>query len=170
MGNECCQKDQSYNNLKASDFNIDEFYDPYSELKARVVADPNAMQKHGPKYINPLPELPRHLVKLESVINQNVTPPKVNFYPDAVVLPPYELYKDCYYFGQWSQGQKHGYGKIYFPDKSAYSGEFNFGKAQGKGRLFHPNGDIYIGDWRNDKAHGYGKYVSGNRAVFEGSW
>lgn len=80
------------------------------------------MQKHGPKYLDPLPGMPRHLTKLEIVINQQVPPPKNEFYSQSVVLPPYELYKDCVYFGQWYQGQRHGYGKLYFPDKSAYSG------------------------------------------------
>lgn len=87
-----------------------------------MVTDRKVIEKHGPSYLQPLPELPRQLAKLEGIINQNIPPPKTNFYPDAVVLPPFELYKDCFYFGEWSQGQKHGYGKLYFPDKSAYSG------------------------------------------------
>lgn len=74
-------------------------------------------------------ELPRNLYKLENMINQKHKHTKTKLYADAYVLPPYELYKDCVYFGQWKNGQKHGYGKLYFPDHSAYSGEFSNGKA-----------------------------------------
>ena len=82
---------------------------------------------------------------MESVINQKVKDPKQSLYRDAYVLRPYEIYKDCFYFGQWRDGLRHGLGKLYFPDHSAYSGEFNSGRAEGQGRLHHPNGDIYIG-------------------------
>ncbi len=40
------------------------------------------------------------------------------------ILAPFELYRDCIYFGQWKEGIKHGYGKMYFPDGSNYSGQF----------------------------------------------
>jgi hypothetical protein len=38
------------------------------------------------------------------------------------MLPPFELAKDHFYYGQWQKGQKCGIGKLYFPDKSAYFG------------------------------------------------
>ena len=92
-----------------------------------------------------LDELPRSLVKLESAINQRFQPPKFAYKNNSFVLGPYELGKDFYYYGQWFRGQRHGIGKLYFPDKSAYYGEFVNDKAEGTGRLYHPNGDIYIG-------------------------
>ena len=57
------------------------------------------------------------------------------------------MYKDCFYVGQWREGQKNGLGKLYFPDSSAYSGYFKNGVAKGQGRLIHPNGDVYVGEW-----------------------
>jgi hypothetical protein len=51
------------------------------------------ISQHGPKNLNPLSEVPRELIKLETFINQQVPAPKVEFYSESVVLPPYELYK-----------------------------------------------------------------------------
>lgn len=42
--------------------------------------------------------------------------------PDAYLLGPFEIAKDFYYFGQWREGQRHGVGKLFFPDKSYYYG------------------------------------------------
>jgi hypothetical protein len=86
----------------------------------------------------------------------------LSYVPSVSYSAPFELYKDCFYIGQWKNGNKHGYGKLYFPDGSAYSGYFKNNSAKGKGRLMHSNSDVYIGDWNDDKAHGTGTYHSIN--------
>ena len=170
MGN-CCNKDNRDLSTNFDHIASDEFQDPYDVLRGRLTTDPEQIRKHGPSRQQPLQEIPRHLVKLENIINQKTNnKPDLSLYRDAYVLPPFELYKDCFYFGQWKDGQKHGIGKLYFPDHSAYWGEFYSGQAEGEGRLYHPNGDLYIGDWKGDKSHGSGKYIAANGAVYEGKW
>lgn len=44
------------------------------------------------------------------------------------------------YTGEKFKGQKHGYGKIRFADKSGYEGEWKNDKMHGKGVLYFPGG------------------------------
>jgi hypothetical protein len=112
------------------------------------------------------PEKPQNS-KMTSISNFRQKSITLTLKPSSYVhllsyLAPFELYKDCFYIGQWKNGNKQGYGKLYFPDGSAYSGHFNKNSAKGKGRLMHSNGDVYVGDWDDDKAHGTGTYYSIN--------
>jgi hypothetical protein len=86
MGNECCQEKQNAQNME---YIADEFYDPYTELKQRMTTNQTQLQYHGPKYLPPLPDIPHQLAKLEIFINQQVPPPKMEHFPESVVLPPF---------------------------------------------------------------------------------
>ena len=46
MGNNCCHKqDSEYHD----NITIDQFYDPFAELKSYVKVDPSLLERHGPK-------------------------------------------------------------------------------------------------------------------------
>lgn len=84
--------------------------------------DKSTILAHGPANLTPLEELPRPLVKLEAFINQRIPPPSLNPKATSFFLPPFELAKNFYYYGQWFKGQRNGIGRLYFPDKCAYYG------------------------------------------------
>ena len=65
MGNHqlCCKNDEG----KAYDFNsIEEFYDPFSEIKKNIITDKNLINQHSPNNARMLNKLPTNLVKLEA--------------------------------------------------------------------------------------------------------
>ena len=118
----CCSKDHPDYDPEYTEIISDEFQDPYNILGKNISDDPEIVRVHGPPRLMPITYIPRDIVKLENVINQRCPEPRLSLYRDAFVLRPYEIFKGCYYFGQWRDGRKHGAGKLYFPDHSAYSG------------------------------------------------
>jgi len=103
-----------------------------------MVFDRNKIERHGPSQGVVIDELPRKIIKIENEINTRYPQNNLRLTSDSYVLrncffkqAPFELYKDCYYVGQWREGQKNGLGKLFFPDGSAYSGYFKNGVARG---------------------------------------
>lgn len=70
-------------------------------------------------------------------------------------------YKDnATYTGERNDlGEKHGSGKVLWPNGCEYNGEWRSGKAEGKGVLKLLNGEIYEGDFKDDMSHGYGVFT-----------
>ena len=67
--------------------NVDEFYDPFSELYDHMDDSSEALRKHGPTNISPLSSMPRNLVKIENLINEKKgAAHKVNYSPNAHLL------------------------------------------------------------------------------------
>ena len=71
------------------------------------------------------------------------------------------------YTGQFQNGQRHGQGKMTYPDGNVYEGSFFMGKKQGtEGSMFYAaSGDRYIGPWKNDQPNGQGVYYFASRNV-----
>ena len=74
------------------------------------------------------------------------------------------------YVGEWRNGMKDGFGKIYWNDGSIYIGAFVMDKVNGFGKLIHTDGDIYYGFWKDDRASGAGKYCTNKDASYSGFW
>lgn len=77
------------------------------------------------------------------------------------------------YEGEYVDGQRHGYGKMIWPEPEAkiYEGEWVDGKAHGHGTYLTANGIHYEGDWADGMQHGNGSALwadSLNRYV--GEW
>ena len=71
--------------------------------------------------------------------------------------------EDAVYEGEWTNGLRHGKGKIIFTktdlDKqyiSEYEGYYIKGFKQGYGKYLYPSGNYYEGEWKYDKKEGYG--------------
>jgi hypothetical protein len=76
------------------------------------------------------------------------------------------------YTGQFQNGQRHGQGKMTYPDGNVYEGSFFMGKKQGtEGSMFYAaSGDRYIGPWKNDQPNGQGVYYFASKERYEGSF
>ena len=62
MGNSsCCGKTDPQIDYR----NIDEYYDPFRQLRSKVVLDESVKRKHGPANANFLTTLPKKLIKTE---------------------------------------------------------------------------------------------------------
>lgn len=64
--------------------------------------------------------------------------------------PPIKFDNNFIYHGEWKDSQKHGYGKLLWPDGSYYEGSFANDETSGFGRLIHSFGDYYEGSWKHD--------------------
>lgn len=60
MGNNCCHKEEPevYENIT-----IDEFFDPFTEMKSYMTLDPSLIERHGPKNGVLLNDIPRTILK-----------------------------------------------------------------------------------------------------------
>lgn len=57
----------------------------------------------------------------------------------------YKYEDGCKYYGEWNnQGQKHGLGRMLFPDGTRYDGGFINGMCAGLGVLLFPDGAKYV--------------------------
>jgi hypothetical protein len=76
---------------------------------------------------------------------------------------PHDGYK---YYGQWKNGNYHGYGIVFFADGFSYIGEWEEGNRHGIGTLISPN-YRYTGEWVNDSEYGKGFliYPSGKKYI-----
>jgi hypothetical protein len=55
-------------------------------------------------------------------------------------------------------GERHGYGRLQWPDGSYFEGYWVEGKADGRGIFKTTEGDILEGEWKKDKATGLGVF------------
>ena len=97
------------------------------------------------------------------------------------------------YEGDFEDGERTGYGKIFYDDGTVYEGQiekselkgkgkmtwkngyeyegyFKFNKFMGNGILKGPSGDIYEGEFVNNLFHGVGKYLYNNGNSYEGQF
>jgi len=85
------------------------------------------------------------------------------------------FYKDdktvlCKYEGYWEKDEKHGFGKMVYPDQSYYEGKLNKGIKQGFGKYSWPNGHSYEGRWADDKMDGPGIFFNENGTSMSGNF
>lgn len=57
------------------------------------------------------------------------------------------------------EGEKHGQGVEFVPQKYKFKGIFNSGKKSGFGVLISFDGSAYVGQWDNGLRHGAGKQL-----------
>ena len=80
------------------------------------------------------------------------------------------------YEGEWKDGLMDGEGlyRFYDPKKdeytSSYEGQFSEGKRHGVGRMLFPNRTFYVGQWQADKRVGDGFATFANGDSFQGLW
>ena len=51
-------------------------------------------------------------------------------------------------------GEKHGYGRLAWPDGTYFEGYWDDGKADGRGLFKTSDGDLVEGEWKKDYATG----------------
>lgn len=75
------------------------------------------------------------------------------------------------YDGEWNaEGQRHGFGRLTFADRSSYVGYFKEGLFHGCGVLTFPDGSNYEGDFSEGKYGGYGVFRRKDGMKFEGQF
>lgn len=62
MGNQSCCGSKSHAPVDLMK-NMEELYDPFSELKSKIVTDENIVRKHAPTYANFMNNMPHEIVK-----------------------------------------------------------------------------------------------------------
>ena len=60
------------------------------------------------------------------------------------------------YDGMYTEGRKHGIGKLQMPNGDKYHGAFAADKFEGEGTYFFSSGDVYSGGWRAGERSGEG--------------
>ena len=68
-----------------------------------------------------------------------------------------------HYVGQWSNGQRMGYGRYVWNDGKSYEGQYTNDKKHGYGEYKLQDGRTYKGGYRDDKQHGLATYVMMNQ-------
>lgn len=76
------------------------------------------------------------------------------------------------YTGEMKGRQRHGKGRLVWPDGAEYVGQWENDMANGKGVFVHggQDGPSYDGEWKNDKANGFGTFKQADGATYEGDW
>ena len=75
------------------------------------------------------------------------------------------------YDGEWNaDGQRHGFGRLAFADKSSYVGYFKEGLFHGHGVLSFPDGSSYEGEFSDGKYGGHGVFRRKDGMKFEGQF
>ena len=74
------------------------------------------------------------------------------------------------YVGEWSGGQRHGYGTYTSSTGNKYVGEWKDGNVNGWGTQTYQNGNEYVGDWLDGKKHGYGTFHQTDGIEYVGEW
>ena len=75
--------------------------------------------------------------------------------------------------GEYVNKKKNGKGMEYFLGKKVYEGEFKNGKRHGYGKIYNPFFNVlkYEGEFKDGEIHGYGKeYDSNSNLEFEGEY
>lgn len=63
------------------------------------------------------------------------------------------------YFGEWNDGQKHGYGVFKWPGGAKHKGGWKDGMAHGHGVHTWPDGEKHDGEYKDGKKHGQGVHT-----------
>lgn len=80
-------------------------------------------------------------------------------------------WRDRAYVGQWTCGQREGYGVLERADGTWYCGEWHADRRHGHGEaLFLPAGTTYRGEWYRGLRHGPGSLTYPNGVVVTGVW
>ncbi|KAL1122798.1 hypothetical protein AAG570_003124, partial [Ranatra chinensis] len=75
------------------------------------------------------------------------------------------------YVGDWNtKGEKHGLGRLRFPDSTHYHGTFNNGLCSGLGVMSFPDGAKYEGELMQGWFHGHGVFWRADGMKFEGEF
>ncbi|ORZ41558.1 hypothetical protein BCR44DRAFT_1423058 [Catenaria anguillulae PL171] len=75
------------------------------------------------------------------------------------------------YDGNYTGGKRQGQGMYTWKKpKSRYVGEYHDNMRHGQGAMVYPDGSRYKGQWQNGRRHGKGVYVYPNADVYEGEW
>ena len=75
------------------------------------------------------------------------------------------------YDGEWNEdGQRHGFGRLTFSDKTSYVGYFKEGLCHGHGVLKLSDGSSYEGEFSEGKYGGYGVFRRKDGMKFEGQF
>lgn len=74
------------------------------------------------------------------------------------------------YTGDFSQGQRHGVGRIAYPDGSEYTGGWDRDQRHGVGVETKPGVDRYDGSFEAGQRSGQGRWVGANGATYTGAW
>ncbi len=76
------------------------------------------------------------------------------------------------YAGHWSQGKRHGFGRMSYSNGAIYEGCYNCGLKSGHGIMKWPDGTVFLGNWHKGKMSGPGEltFTDGTRitGVFSG--
>lgn len=74
------------------------------------------------------------------------------------------------YFGELTNGFRHGSGELRLPGGASYVGEWAFDTIQGDGVWMFADGRQYSGQWREGKMHGRGNLTVPGGARYDGDW
>lgn len=91
--------------------------------------------------------------------------------PSPSPHPPEGKAPNVRYEGQYSEGVKHGIGKLALPNGDRYHGEFRADKFHGEGTYFYASGDIYSGAWVEGVKSGEGTLMfARDESQLVGTW
>lgn len=79
-----------------------------------------------------------------------------------------ELDDGSLYLGNYSQGIKHNYAKLFWGDGSIYIGDHVDCVKEGEGVYYAAGKGVYRGGWREDEMDGPGEYRYGDGSVYIG--
>lgn len=82
----------------------------------------------------------------------------------------YRFKSGAVYYGEWTDGMRHGFGKMVWADGVCYEGQWDSNAASGRGSFQHLDGDQYIGEWGNSMANGKGVYYHEGVQTYLGDW
>mmetsp|Transcript_7867 Transcript_7867/g.17312 ORF Transcript_7867/g.17312 Transcript_7867/m.17312 type:complete len:528 (-) Transcript_7867:7-1590(-) len=79
------------------------------------------------------------------------------------------------YSGEWSEGEKHGFGRLSFADGGYYEGNFERGEIVGEGTQQWVDGEgkpfaTYTGEFYGGARNGNGRYEKEDGTIYEGQW
>ena len=75
------------------------------------------------------------------------------------------------YEGMYTEGKKHGIGKLQMPNGDKYQGAFAADKFEGEGSYFFANGDVYSGSWQAGERSGEGTLMyAKDESQLVGTW
>jgi hypothetical protein len=74
----------------------------------------------------------------------------------------------------FKDGQRHGQGKLTYPDGRKFVGEWKDGEPIGQGTYIYGKGkwegDMYEGEFKDGKKHGQGTYTISSGGKYIGEW
>ena len=75
------------------------------------------------------------------------------------------------YDGMYTEGKKHGIGKLQLPNGDKYQGSFSADRFEGEGSYFFANGDVYSGAWKAGERSGEGTLMyAKDESQLVGTW